>query len=312
MSEPIHALADWGTTHLRLWLVDAAGTVLAESLGAEGMGTLTPEAFGPVLEARLSALDAAPTLPVAICGMAGSRQGWKEAPYARLPVTVETLMDSGAAFQSGQRHVHIVSGIARHDTARPDVMRGEETQLLGLDLPRGQAALVCMPGTHSKWVRVDNGVVTDFMTVMTGEFFALLKTRSILRHSTGEDTAFAAGHPAFSEAVLRAWTGRATGLGGLFAVRADTLVNGADVQAATARLSGHLIGTELREAHDLFDGTSAQIHLVGSRTLLALYAAASRLVGLSPLSHDGEAAARNGLMRVARHVFSPGASKAAQ
>ena len=127
-----HALVDWGTTNLRVWLTDHTGAILADKTTADGMGTLARDQFAPVLEHVLNSLGATQDLPVMICGMAGSRQGWREAPYAQTPVELSDLATNAIVFKSHHRLIRILPGIARKDLSRPDVMRGEETQLLGL------------------------------------------------------------------------------------------------------------------------------------------------------------------------------------
>ena len=313
MSNAAFGLVDWGTTHLRLWLVDARGNVLAHAQSADGMGGLTPDQFETVLETLLGKFGMPNDLPVAICGMAGSRQGWREAPYANIPVTLDALRDQGAAFISGKRRIHIISGIANRSAHSPDVMRGEETQLLGLDLPREGKHLVCLPGTHSKWVSVSHGIASDFVTVLTGELFELLKTHSILRHSIGDvPKDNLAQNKAFIAAASDALTGKTNALTDLFSIRAKSLLQNISPEDGYAHLSGHLIGSEIREISSRMDLSSSALHLVGTGKLVALYKAVLDLAGHEAQSHNGEAAARNGLYIVARHIFNAQASKAAQ
>ena len=309
MSTPAYALADWGTTHLRIWVVDAEARVLQERQSADGMGVLARDQFAPTLEATLEDMGVPNTLPVAICGMAGSRQGWQEAPYAKTPVTLAALLDQGVGFVSGARRIHIVSGIA--DPIAKDVMRGEETQLLGLAVSDARS-LVCMPGTHCKWVRLDGERVAGFRTAMTGELFALLAKQSILRHSVGElGTRSIAGHSAFLEAARSALSGRTSVLGDLFSIRARSLLDGADGAAGAASLSGHLIGHDVAAALGAGEDDRAVV-IVASSSLAELYRIVIEMAGISATVVGGEVAARNGLLRVARHVFAIMAEEAAQ
>ncbi|MGL4404835.1 MAG: 2-dehydro-3-deoxygalactonokinase [Notoacmeibacter sp.] len=298
------ALVDWGTTNLRVWLVDHAGAVLAEQTTPDGMGTLSQAQFGPVLERVLTALGAPVDLPAMICGMAGSRQGWKEAPYAATPVMLAELALQSVAFHSNNRSIRILPGIARKSSARPDVMRGEETQLLGLNIVRSvQTGLVCLPGTHSKWAKLERGAVTDFVSVMTGELYALLRQHSILRHSTGNEVKVSATDPAFLSHVQIGLSPDG-GLGRLFSVRAASLVGSAGAAQSSAALSGLLIGTEIRDASGILGQHSGEIHVIGSNSLSSLYKAALAISGFSPLIQDGSLLVRSGLLSAANQIHA--------
>jgi 2-dehydro-3-deoxygalactonokinase len=296
------ALVDWGTTNLRVWLTDPAGKPVAEETTADGMGALARDQFAPVLERVLDGLGAAHDLPVMICGMAGSRQGWREAPYASSPVNLADLAAHSVAFQSHQRLIRIVPGIARKDVSRPDVMRGEETQLLGLNVVKNvSSGLACLPGTHSKWVKLANNAVVDFATVMTGELYALLRQHSILRHSTGEDAKVSATDPVFLQYV-QIGLSKEGGLGRLFSIRAASLVNNTTAEQSSAALSGLLIGTEIRDASAILDRPSGDIHIIGSGSLGPLYQAALSIAGFNPHIQDGSALVRAGLLSAANHT----------
>lgn len=305
------ALVDWGTTNLRVWLVDHSGHVLGEKTTADGMGTLAQTQFGLVLENLLNALGAADDLPAMICGMAGSRQGWHEAPYAATPVALGDLASHSVTFPSHNRIIRILPGIARKDMNRPDVMRGEETQLLGLSAAKGiLTGLVCLPGTHSKWAKLENGVVTDFVSVMTGELYALLCNQSILRHSTGNQSKVLATDPAFLNSV-QVGLSSTGGLGRLFSIRAASLVANADAAQSSAALSGLLIGTEIRDASTILEHSNGDIHVVGSSSLSQLYQAALSIAGFNPIVQDGSTLVRSGLMSAA-HQIQTNSMKAAE
>lgn len=301
---PSFALVDWGTTNLRVWLVDHSGNVLGEESTADGMGTLSKAEFGAVLENLLLRLNAPDDLPAMICGMAGSRQGWVEAPYASIPVTLTDLAAQSVVFASHNRIIRILPGIARKERARPDVMRGEETQLLGLNISKGlQSGLVCLPGTHSKWATLEQGAVTDFVSVMTGELFALLCNQSILRHSTGNQTKVNPTDPAFLQNVQIGLSSTG-GLGRLFSIRAASLVGDANAGQSTAALSGLLIGTEIRDASNILGHSNGDIHVVGSSSLSQLYQAALSIAGFNPIVQDGSTLVRSGLMSAAYHIHT--------
>jgi 2-dehydro-3-deoxygalactonokinase len=300
---------DWGTSSLRVWLISPDGSVLAENRSAEGMDTLARGGFEAVLRAHLDdlgpALDDLPRpLPIVLCGMVGSRQGWREAPYVDVPSPLTAVVDRATVVSAEGIDARILPGMARRSRARPDVMRGEETQLLGLVLDDpGVSGPVCMPGTHCKWVRLSGGRVEDFSTAMTGELFAVLAHHSILRHSiaeaagTGDPTseAFRAGLEAgLAEPQMLAAR--------LFGIRAESLLFAATGEAAADRLSGLLIGAEVGAAvAGLSD--NGPVHLVAAGRLARLYQAALQVAGRNVRLVDADAAVRSGLLHAARRYW---------
>lgn len=302
---------DWGTSSLRVWLMAADGAVLAESRSAEGMDTLARDGFAAVLRARLDALgpglDTLPRpIPVVLCGMVGARQGWREAPYAAVPASPAAIADAAVAVDADGLDARILPGLCRRDPARPDVMRGEETQLMGVVLDAPQASgLVAMPGTHSKWVTLQAGRVTDFTTVMTGELFALLSGQSILRHTIAGETGAGEADAAFRAGLADglAEPGR---LGArLFAIRAEELLFGTRGAAAADRLSGLLIGTEVA-AGLAAAADGGPVTLVASGRLARLYGAAFAAAGRPVRLVDADAAVRAGLLNAARRLWPEG------
>lgn len=295
-SGPISDLAwiavDWGTSSLRAWAIGSDGAVLARGASADGMGSLKPDGYEPALLRIVGPwlrADAAP-VPVVVCGMAGARQGWREAPYRSVPCA-PVSGDGLLSVETEDRRlaVRIVPGLSQQNPA--DVMRGEETQLAGLAATlRGATATVCMPGTHSKWARIENGVVTAFRTFMTGELFAIAAAHSVLRHSVadaGQD------EPAFFEAVGEMLAHPELLTGALFSVRARSLLAGAGNEAGRARLSGLLIGAELGASRSLWQGS--RVHLVGAPALVESYALALRHAGGETVVEVGEALTLAGL-----------------
>ena len=297
-------LVDWGTSRLRLWAVDCDGVVVRAARSAEGMGATAPRAFEGILEHHLVELGAGPDVPVMMCGMVGSRQGWQEAPYVAVPARLETIVERAQPVAGTPRDVRVLPGIADRGTATPDVIRGEETQLLGLARLAGASAdgLVCMPGTHAKWVRLTDGAATvaAFATALTGDLFAALSTASVLRHSLSAD---ADADPAAFEAAVRASVAEpSTALMRLFAIRARGLLAGADASHALGTLSGTIIGLDIAGALTRF-GPAERLTLVGGGTLGALYLRALRLAGIDAITMDGEELACEGLQAAARHVW---------
>lgn len=296
---PAWIAVDWGTSNLRAWAMGPDGKVLAEAQSDEGMGKLSREGFEPAL-LRLVAPWLADRPPVVACGMVGSRQGWCEAPYRSVPCTpLDRAAQVTAPTTDPRLSVTIAPGLKQMQPA--DVMRGEETQIAGaLRLMPGYDGVLCLPGTHSKWAHVSAGEIVSFQTFMTGELFALLSEASVLRHGMqggGWDDA------AFDGAVSDALS-RPERIGArLFSLRAEGLIAGLGADAARARLSGLLIGTELAAAKPYWLGQ--RVTLVGAEKLSAAYARAllaqgveaqrlsateCTLAGLASLAPETEAA----------------------
>ena len=282
---------DWGTSTMRAWGIDADGRTLATEPPGPGMGALEPGEFEDALLRAVGSWLDGPT-DVLVCGMAGARQGWREAPYHSVPASLDQLLDGVVEVptKDDRLRVRIVPGLRVSDGGRHDVMRGEETQLLGF-LHREQLrdAGVCLPGTHAKWVRLAGGTVVDFRTYLTGELFALLSERSILRHSVGEgwdDDAFVDG--------VRLGAGDA--VGHLFSIRATDLLAAPDPGAARARLSGIVIGAELASALTHAGPVDAPIHVVAADALARRYLVALRALGRTGIAHDGGELALAGLV----------------
>jgi 2-dehydro-3-deoxygalactonokinase len=298
---PSVAVVDWGTTRLRVWLFDEAGGVLAERRGDDGLTTAQQKGFSTILEGHLAAMGAPEALPVIICGMAGSRQGWLEAPYVTVPAPLGAILAGAARSPSQRRDIRIVPGLAQRQADAPDVMRGEETQLAGAGLPPKGRNLVCMPGTHSKWVLVEDGTVAGFGTWPTGELFSVLAAHSILRHSLGEQPKPVTSGNSF----FRDWCRRALAEGGdvtskLFSIRAAGLLQDLGPDDAAACLSGLLIGGEIASANRRYGASAAPVVLVASGALGTLYAEALGLAGLAVRTVDADEAVRAGLVEAAR------------
>ena len=302
MNEAAFAAADWGTTRFRLWLFDATGAVLAERRSDEGLLAAQPTGFAAILERHLGELGAAPELPVILCGMAGAKQGWIEAPYVTVPAAPERIFDAAIRIPGTAREILVVPGLAQRDEAAPDVMRGEETQLAGALAGLGPGRnLVCMPGTHSKWVMVEDGVVTAFQTVMTGELFSVLSAHSILAHAIG------AAAPRVEPDSPTFGRGCAAGLSdpggaglGLFRIRAASLLHGLKPGDAAAMLSGLLIGAEIAACRERFGAGRPAVTLIASGSMRRLY---QRALSQADIQHgciDADEAVRRGLVAAAR------------
>ncbi|WP_299043007.1 2-dehydro-3-deoxygalactonokinase [uncultured Tateyamaria sp.] len=269
MADVAWIAVDWGTSHVRAWVMRADGVVLDRRMSAQGMGTLDRGGFEPALRALVG--DVLPA-PVLACGMVGSRQGWAEAPYAAVPCAPPSATEA-VQVAGTDLDVRILPGVKQGRPA--DVMRGEETQISGyLATSPGFDGVICLPGTHTKWAHVSAGEIVSFRTAMTGEMFALLSERSVLRHSMGEGwdaEAFAAG--------VDQSLSRPEGLAAaLFSLRAEGLLDGLDGDIARARLSGLLVGAELAAMRPYWLGQ--QVALIGAERLSAAYADALQTQGV--------------------------------
>lgn len=299
--------ADWGTTSLRLWAFSFDGTILAQRRSAEGLSVLSREDFEPVLRAHIAHMQAEVSfpnpLPVVLCGMAGSRQGWQEAPYLTIPAHLDALIPHAISKELCGIDVRILPGLSQREPEHPDVMRGEETQLLGLAGKYGDfSGLVCMPGTHSKWVRLENGSVREFSTSITGELFGLLSKNSIIKHSIGEAFASAEPTPAFRQGIAEGLADPSQLLTRLFALRARDLLFESRGPEAADRLSGLLIGTEAAaNLHGVPKETG--ITIIAATKFMQLYAFAIGKAGYPVIPHDADAAVQAGLLQAAQKFW---------
>lgn len=303
MSKAFAALVDWGTSNLRVWLVDTDGNVLGERQSPEGMQGLTREQFAGVLDGHLTALGANDDVPVMIAGMAGARTGWIEAPYLDVPAKLVFVAEGAVRAPHDRRTVYILPGVCQKAPFPYDVMRGEETQLAGAAAGGLEDGIFCLPGTHSKWALLQNGVLQRFTTVMTGELFDLIGRQSILRLSVDTSASTMPDNPTFAEAVREALQPDFSLTAALFSIRAGGLLADLPPTAATSRLSGLLIGQEIAAALKAFD-SDGPARLVGSARLSALYGEALRLAGRASEVLDGAALVRAGLFTAAKLKFS--------
>ena len=280
--------ADWGTSRLRVWGMEGAEPVWRKT-SERGMASLEPSEF----EGALRALLPDPGLPVLACGMVGARQGWIEAPYA--PVPHPPL---GVAVRApGPLDVRILPGLSQE--APSDVMRGEETQIAGLVAEEpGFDGVACLPGTHTKWAMVSAGEVVSFRTAMTGELFAFLSERSVLRHSVATDDHDEA---AFADALADAIARPESLATGLFGIRAASLLQGVAAPASRARLSGLLIGAELAALRPYWLGQ--EVAVIADGGLARAYGEALAAQGVSVRHLGAEALTLRGLS--AAHAKEP-------
>ena len=273
---------DWGTSSFRAYLADARGAAIETIASGEGALALSAGEHEPYIASQLAAWKARyPELPVIASGMVGARQGWLEAPYAACPagfseIAAATVVAPSASLGA----VRIVPGVSAIDArGAPDVMRGEETQILGALQKSGvDHGVFVLPGTHSKWARVEGGRIVNFATFMTGEVFAVLKQHSVLGRmmaaprENAEPTGFALGLDA-AAALER--PGEL--LHAIFMTRTFGLFNQVAPDQLAEYLSGLLVGAEILAGAR---GASEAI-VIGSAALTARYVGAGARLGVS-------------------------------
>jgi len=292
---------DWGTTSFRLWAIDKSNDVVASRRGNFGMATLKQADFNTVLEENLKAIGVATVVPVVICGMAGAAQGWIQAPYVKTPYNLLSVPHQAIQVPGIERDVQILPGIAQHLDSAPDVMRGEETQLLGAVHHQSLAGTFCLPGTHSKWAWVEEGVLNRFSTAMTGELFGLLATHSTLSPYIDSNEGSGDADLSFNQAVLQAFETPESALQRLFSIRSRSLLKEKTATTAmSSRLSGLLIGLEIAGMYKYIDN---EVTLIAAGRLGRNYAQAFDVVGLNYSTLDAEYATRTGLSLAAKIIW---------
>jgi 2-dehydro-3-deoxygalactonokinase len=309
---------DWGTTSLRAYRLGENGRVLEHRALSAGImqlpstprviaGRMCSDGFELAFDQACGDwLDAQPGLAVIACGMVGSAQGWREAVYQETPASVAALSSALVTVRSLRGvDVHIIPGVLQRSTL-PNVMRGEETQVLGiLSALGGQVAntplLIGLPGSHSKWVRAVDGCIVHFDTFMTGEVYAALSAHTILgrtmqRSDVFDESAFDRG-----VAVALSPTGAAGPLSTIFSCRTLGLTGELSGSAQPDYLSGLLIGHELLALRTLLqvpDEPLPAVILIGGDQLLTRYQRALQSCGFAQVT-QAQQATEHGLWQVA-------------
>ena len=278
VSEPALIGIDWGTSSLRAFLIGTQGEVLDSVTTGEGIMQIPDRNFDAVFDRLVGSFPSNAGLPIVVSGMITSRNGWVETPYITMPTGPEHLARSLVRHQSQSGAlIHFVTGATTEHISGPDVMRGEETQIIGSAALGLSDGVFVMPGTHSKWVHVAGGKIQDFATYMTGEVFASLKDHTIL------GTLMEVGDfdlPAFQKGVSAAQDRRANLLHDLFHVRTLPLMGKLKETETADFLSGLLIGTEIVAALRKNEAAK-RVTIVGRNDLADRYEIALQAVGIS-------------------------------
>lgn len=286
---------DWGSSNFRAFRMNQFGEVIDRRSYAGGILRIEQGHFVEALLAQVGDWLDEGEDRVLLSGMIGSRQGWVETEYLQCPVTLADLAAAVVKVPFPGAEVLLIPGVRGVDEDDvPEVMRGEETEAMGVLDTHGGTGLVCLPGTHTKWINISKYAIISFVTCMTGDVFAAVRDCTILSRimTNGPVT----GGDSFLRGVARS-----AGSGGLlhqlFSVRTLALTNQLSEDSSASYLSGLLIGNEVRSVM----AASAHVHLVGSAQLCPLYAQAIHACGGTYTVENEDAAAR-GLAAVARRL----------
>lgn len=289
---------DWGSTRFRAYLLGEDGSLLDKVENDQGIFAHKQVNHEEILYRSCEKwLRRMPEMPVLMAGMIGSRNGWFETGYLSCPVSVDSLTANIIPLPDLYSHpVYVVPGIsALAVSGLPDVIRGEETQIFGVvDASSANNLMVCVPGTHSKWVQVENNKISHFSTFVTGEIFAAIRhcgsISSILTEGVSDPDAFMDGVGASQHAGGL--------LNHLFSVRACAVTNRNALNLNHSYLSGLLIGAEIKSALEIYPGTS-KILVLGTDALIHDYNSAFSGLGIAVSSSTSEQAFIKGLWKLA-------------
>ena len=275
---------DWGTTSLRSYLIGTSGNILAAREGPYGILQVNNGDFATALRQLAGDwLKEYAYSPILASGMIGARQGWSEVPYADVPAGLADLHP--VPFDGFEKPFYFVPGLVFHNPAGvPDIMRGEETQVIGV----GTDGIFLLPGSHSKWVLVQENKIIWFSTFITGELFAVLKDHSILgRMMAGTKS----DCDAFSRGVSCGALSKSS-MQALFSARTLALFGELPESGVADYLSGLLIGAEIAEARDMIDTSNTDIIIVGGQDLSHRYEKALEMSGLRSRAAAKDSVAR--------------------
>jgi 2-dehydro-3-deoxygalactonokinase len=270
---------DWGTSNRRAYLLDERGNLVRQHNDEAGILAVAGD-FEKALADLLARLELEQGANVVMSGMVGSRNGWQQVPYLPIDQPISRLPEAMVEIETRLPGVRcrIVPGYRSAGMhGIPDVMRGEETQVFGALALSAASGWFLLPGTHSKWVRIENGKIAEFMTFMTGELFALLSDHGTLANLMQEQPSVP---QAFKAGMKAATQGGFTRMA--FSCRALVVTDTMPAMHASSYLSGLLIGTELAEIRQKASGQiESPVQIVGSPTLVARYIEALEFFGMS-------------------------------
>ena len=301
-SLPVLIGVDWGTSSFRAYLINVDGEVVDAVSAEEGIMTVQDNDFESVFERLLDKwLTIYSSLPIILSGMISSKNGWLELEYVQLPAGASEISAALTRYKTSKgRVLHFASGLAvNKPEIAPDVMRGEETELLGQLFNHGNDGLFLLPGTHSKWVWIENHQIINFQTFMTGEVYAVLKGYSILgklmvtnfKRSTESDTQRL---EAFDRGIQSRLSHSGSILHQLFSVRTLPLFDAMDEADVADYLSGLLIGEEISSVLQT-QAEIPEVTVIGRGDLTSRYCRALSLMDVDAVAAEQGMVARGHL-----------------
>lgn len=280
-SEHHFVAVDWGTTNFRAYLINEHGVCLDSLSNNDGV-LRSRDKFESIIQQHLGHwLNDDGSITVILFGMVGSQVGWVETPYIECPVDIKNYGKHCVQLTAFNRgNCWLVPGVKwTANDGVIDVMRGEELQVIGAYLLNNENeknksdGLFCCPGTHNKWVSVNNGQINDILTVMTGEIYSLLCKHSILAHSVNETTEW--NEEGFKSGLE--YSQRSGGLlNHLFSVRTSYIIGEHSQNEGSPYLSGLLIGHEIQSVitAEYYRNSEVPIMIIGSSQLCKAYSTA--------------------------------------
>jgi len=296
---------DWGTSNLRLYLCEYASgkSQILDTRFGPGISQINGGFEDTFFNLTQDWLEAHGIVPVLLSGMVGSTIGWKDAPYLSCPVNAEQIAAGRLEFKARGLNFSILAGLrTKNPLGQPDVMRGEELQMLGwLRLQERSEGkhLFALPGTHNKWTLVDNGQISNFLTAFTGELFALLRNNSIL---VTQQNTFSFNQAVFMNGVKAIEAlGDAQLVHALFSTRSKQVLGEMASDDALSYLSGLIIGADVLGARSLF-GEVDGVTIIGEQTLSEHYLLALEYFGIESQSCDPAEIAISGYDAIFQHL----------
>ena len=279
-------ICDWGSSHLRVFHVDHDGRILGKYESEEGVKSMAGDSsrYNGALAAAIGELQVGSEIEIRISGMAGSKLGWKETDYSVAPVSAHDFSSNFLPLENFT-DARLFGGVMHEDKdGSVDVMRGEEVQVFGVLELYPDATKICLPGTHSKWVTVEDGQIVSFKTYMTGDLFHALCEESIFKTQIAsrefDKESFLAGCRLAEEG---------NDLQDLFKLRSEFVFSQVSGEGFYSYLSGFLISNELQSAKP-----DCLVYLCGSASLTPMYALALEQIGIETLVIDSETATIRG------------------
>ena len=290
----------WGTTNLCLYLLDKeTGAVLDKRTGP-GVSKMNGRSYSDVLYALIDEwLPDTDTDRIYLGGMVGSSIGWRETSYIPCPADLSTILRETSILRCKSKLVYIVPGLSCINAlGEPDVLRGEEIELLAIAEGLSGVNYVCIPGTHTKWVKLKDNIVESFFTCVAGEVYDVLLNNGVL--SSSDRNTQSSDLKAYESSLQDIYGAPEALLALMFSARSRTVTGSLTAHQAQDRLSGLLIGADVNLALKQLEFESGKnVHIIGSDTLSQRYEIALKMKGIKTVVTSASTACATGLWRVA-------------